>query len=67
LFGDVVDLKMRLNDFGETTQACWTAIPDHIQDIQLDEFIVMPNHLHGLIVVGRGMACHAPTSNGRIQ
>jgi putative transposase len=35
-------------------EACWDAIPDHFVDVRLDEFVVMPNHLHGVLVIGDG-------------
>ncbi len=33
---------------------CWLAIPDHIPYVDLDEWVVMPNHLHGIIVIAEG-------------
>ncbi|MCP9448033.1 MAG: hypothetical protein NNA22_10760, partial [Nitrospira sp.] len=62
LFGDVADGEMRLNDAGGIARQCWFDIPAHFPNASLDEFIVMPNHVHGIIVVdGRGTACRAPT------
>ncbi len=49
LFGDVVDGKMRLNAFGEIVHQCWLAIPQHFSPVTLDEFVIMPNHVHGII------------------
>jgi REP element-mobilizing transposase RayT len=46
-------------------EQCWLEIPRHFQDIELDEWVVMPNHLHGIIIITdarRGTACRAPTS-----
>jgi len=51
LFGDVVDGKMRLNEFGVVVGECWHAIPDHFCHLELDMFIVMPNHVHGIITI----------------
>ena len=51
LFGDVADGKMALNDAGECAQRCWSAIPAHFPDVKLDGFVVMPNHVHGIIVI----------------
>ena len=51
---------MRLNDAGLAVAECWQAIPDHFPHAELDEFVVMPNHLHGVIVIDRrGTACRA--------
>jgi REP element-mobilizing transposase RayT len=49
LFGEVVDGEMRLNDLGEIVRECWLAIPDHFPNTALDAFVIMPNHVHGII------------------
>ncbi len=61
LFGAVVGDAMQVNVYGAAVQACWGAIPVHFPFMELDAFVVMPNHVHGIIVilrdtsVGRGM------------
>ncbi len=49
LFGAVVEAEMRLNIIGEVVSRCWHDIQRHFPHVALDEFVVMPNHLHGLI------------------
>lgn len=44
LFFDDLTLK----DYAEE---CWLAIPEHATNVELDEWVVMPNHLHGIIVI----------------
>ena len=62
LFGDVVNGEMRLNGSGETARRCWEDIPDHFPLVELDAFVIMPNHMHGIIVIqGRGEKSFAPT------
>lgn len=51
LFGEVVDGAMRLNEYGRVVQACWDDLPDHYPHIELDTFAIMPNHIHGIIVL----------------
>jgi len=51
LFGEVVDGEMRLNDAGNVAQRCWQDIPCHFPHAGLDEFVIMPNHVHGIIVL----------------
>ena len=51
LFGEVVNGVMRLNAFGEIVWACWHDLPNHYPHVQLDAFVVMPNHIHGIIVL----------------
>jgi REP element-mobilizing transposase RayT len=43
---------MRLNDAGAMILDVWHKIPEHFPNIDIDEFVVMPNHFHGIIVVG---------------
>ena len=53
LFGRIENGKMILNDGGKIVRKCWLEIPDHYPNVNLDEFIVMPNHIHGIIdIVG---------------
>ena len=49
LFGDVVNDKMILNESGKIADKYWKEIPEHFPNAILDEYIVMPNHLHGII------------------
>ncbi len=51
LFGDVVEGKMGLNDAGKCARQCWLDIPMHFPNVKLDEYIIMPNHIHGVIVI----------------
>jgi REP element-mobilizing transposase RayT len=51
LFGEIVDGEMRLNEFGEIVRAEWfqTAVVRPYVVLHPDEFVVMPNHAHGII------------------
>ena len=51
LFGDVVDGKMRLNDIGSVVVEELIHSVELRQEITLDEFVVMPNHIHGIVVI----------------
>ena len=51
LFGEVVDGEMRLNALGEIVRDEWLQSPTVRPDVDLDVFLVMPNHLHGIIVL----------------
>ncbi|MCX6134338.1 MAG: transposase [Ignavibacteriales bacterium] len=42
---------MVLNGFGEIVASCWKDLPNHYPCVQTDEFVVMPNHVHGIIVI----------------
>jgi REP element-mobilizing transposase RayT len=57
VFGDVADGEMELSAYGRVAATMWQRIPRHFPRVQLDEWVVMPNHVHGIIViVGRGDA-----------
>lgn len=42
---------MYLNDAGKIAAQCWLAIPDHFPNVRLHEYIIMPNHIHGIIEI----------------
>lgn len=52
LFGNVTDGQMQLSDAGRIIQSVWYALPQFYEDIELDAFVVMPNHVHGVVVIG---------------
>ena len=51
LFGEVIDDNVRLNEMGTIVQQTWDHLPAHYNGIDLDAFIVMPNHVHGIIIL----------------
>ena len=54
LFGDVVAGAMRLNEAGQMVSALWDGIAARFSNVEIDQFVVMPNHLHGILVLGDG-------------
>jgi REP element-mobilizing transposase RayT len=57
LFGEITNKEMHLNIYGEIIQRYWGSLPEHQDDLELDEFIVMPNHVHGIIVLIDNPSC----------
>lgn len=57
-FGEVVDFKMKYSKIGQTAVDLWNEIPQKFPFVSLDEFIVMPNHIHGILVLNRSDAIH---------
>ncbi len=51
LFGEIVEGEMQLNDIGRVTEQCWNAIPKHFENVSLHSFVIMPNHVHGIIEI----------------
>lgn len=62
LFGEISNGDMSLNDAGNNVEKCWQEIPKHFPHVALDEFIIMPNHVHGIIAITRfvGAYNHTP-------
>jgi hypothetical protein len=51
LFGEVVSGGMRVDALGMIAQECWGEIPVHFPNVDVDVFVVMPNHVHGIIFI----------------
>jgi REP element-mobilizing transposase RayT len=51
LFGEIVEGKMVLNVAGEMINQLWYEIEDDFQNVYLHEFVIMPNHIHGIIEI----------------
>jgi len=63
LFGEIVADEMQLDSVGLIVKKIWQEIPIHYPQLALDEFVVMPNHIHGIINLHRrdlGTASSAP-------
>ena len=48
-FGKIIRQKMILNQYGKIVNNFWQEIPNYYSNIAIDEFVIMPNHIHGLI------------------
>ncbi|MDF1513651.1 MAG: transposase [Anaerolineae bacterium] len=46
IYNDIVLTKM-----GQIAHACWVDLPNHYSNIELDKFVIMPNHVHGIITI----------------
>mgnify|MGYP002476918240 CR=1 FL=1 len=47
---------MILNGTGKLAERFWKEIPDHFPFLELDNFVIMPNHVHGILIIKRGTA-----------
>jgi len=65
IFGNIVGAgpcagpKSNLNNFGLMVHSIWSDIPKFYPNIEIDEFVVMPNHFHGIVILSE--------NNGRTQ
>ena len=49
LFGNIINGQMQLNNTGEILQKIWHELPERFPNIELDQWVIMPNHVHGII------------------
>ena len=65
-FGKIENNKMQVSPIGAIAYVLWDEIKNHTKNIQLGEFVVMPNHVHGILILdgngGRDVACNVPTT-----
>ena len=54
VFGEVLKGEMRLNRYGHIVRNAWSDLPRHYGDLELGAFVVMPNHVHGIIILTEG-------------
>ncbi len=52
-FGEIVNGEIILTSLGYAAMDCWNEIPIHFPFVELDGFIVMPNHVHGIIIIDK--------------
>ncbi|MDR4509045.1 MAG: hypothetical protein MRJ65_12580 [Candidatus Brocadiaceae bacterium] len=64
LFGNIDNGEMQLNTIGRMVEKCWNGIPEYFPHVKLDAFIVMPNHVHGILYIIHtvGANNHSPHS-----
>jgi len=51
IFGDIENGKMVLSSEGIVVGQCWNEIPEHFPNVVLHDFVIMPNHIHGIIEI----------------
>ena len=52
-FGNVSDGFLALSDIGNIAYNCWNEIPKHFPFVELGEFVIMPNHVHGIVIINK--------------
>lgn len=70
LFGNIVNGEIMLSKRGQIADVCWREIPNHFPHVELGAYVIMPNHMHGIIVINddrRGAIYRAPTDDANIE
>jgi REP element-mobilizing transposase RayT len=55
-----------LSSIGKAADRCWKKIPSHHEGVELDDYVIMPNHIHGIIIIGeprRDVQLNVPTED----
>ena len=52
-FGEIVDREMVFNEIGNLAHSYWQEIPNHFPYIELGNFVIMPNHIHGILIINK--------------
>lgn len=65
LFGDITDGVVALSKLGTIAHAIWQSLPNQFAHIDIDEFVIMPNHVHGIITITQYMGGMNPAPTAR--
>ncbi len=60
LFGEIKNNNMILNSFGNIVKKYWLKVPERFNNIELMEYVIMPNHIHGIINITVGAIHELP-------
>lgn len=64
-FGEIVNSEMQLSEIGKIVKQYWLEIPKHFSFAVMDEFVIMPNHVHGIVVIENHINDNNANINGR--
>ena len=56
LLGDIVEGRMHLSEAGRLAQVAWEDLPHHYPHVQIDVWVIMPNHMHGIVILAEAQA-----------
>ncbi|MBI5635138.1 MAG: hypothetical protein HZA15_16845 [Nitrospirae bacterium] len=67
ILGEIENSEMLLNEYGRIVQEQRNTLPGHFENVTIDEFVVMPNHMHGIITLNscRGEVSSPPEPNSK--
>lgn len=68
IFGTIVDGNLKLFQPGKIVELCWKELPERFKNVILDEYMIMPDHFHGIIILiedvsSRGLINQTPTDD----
>jgi len=66
-FGDVVNGRINLSPIGHIANSCWYEIPNHFPFVKLGPHVVMPNHVHGIVIIDKRDENDDDSSNDHVE
>ena len=54
-FGEIVETQFIASEIGTLAEKFWMEIPQHFPYIELGNFVVMPNHVHGILIIDKNV------------
>lgn len=67
VLGEIIDGVMNTSPIGEIIKECWLGLPDHFSRVTLDEYIIMPNHIHGILILAEPVGARKPRPYSRLE
>ena len=67
IFGIIEQGIMQLNEYGRIVEQCWFELPDHYYNLILDAFVVMPNHLHAIMIIDNTRETVMPSNDISVE
>lgn len=61
-FGEIYNGEMQLSKIGEIADKYWKEIPNHFPSIILDNYVIMPNHVHGVLIISESNRSFNPAT-----
>lgn len=61
-FGEIVNQEMQLTELGKQAEWCWYQIPEHFPFVKLGAFVVMPDHIHGIVIIDKPVPVPVPVT-----
>jgi putative transposase len=62
-FGEIINQKMQLSHTGVIADILWYEIKNHAKNVELDAFVVMPNHVHGILILNGNNSIYNDNGN----
>src|SRR4051812_12095769 len=64
LFGEIIAGDMKLSNAGEIVLACWNDLAKHYPYAEYDSFVIMPNHIHAIVILINDNVSVSPVGKG---